>query len=315
MPQKLTKHKFIVKAIEIHKNEYDYSQVDYVNNATKVKILCRHHGIFSQTPRDHLVGKGCMLCSFERKSLGQRMSLEDFISKAESIHKNKYDYSLVEFTNNRTKIKIVCPEHGVFEQKLSLHLLGSGCSECGVISRAQTHLLSTKQFIDLSLKKHGDIYDYSTTIYINAKTPVLIKCKNHGLFTQKPNDHLDGHGCGKCAKNVSNMETAWLDLQLVPKENRNITLKIGSQRFYVDGYYNGIIYEFYGDFWHGNPLFYPSNDYCKVTRKTFGEMYNRTIIRKQILQDHGFVVISEWENNFRETYEKLRRSGWRSSSN
>lgn len=307
MPAKLNIQDFISKANEIHGSKYDYRLVEYKNNSIKVKVVCKEHGIFLQTPRDHLTGRGCVPCSLERKSSSQRMSGEDFLLKAVEVHGRKYDYSMVVFLNNKSRIWIICSEHGGFEQTLSLHLSGSGCPQCGFQRRAQTHLSSTSDFIISATKKHGNRYSYDFSDYVSAMTPIKIICRKHGAFMQKPSDHLDGHGCAKCAKTVSNMETYWLNTHQIPEESRNISVYAGSRRFYVDGYYNGIIYEFYGDFWHGNPELYQPQDHCKVTKKTFGEMYNKTIERKKFLEEHGFQVVCEWESNFRKTYEELRK--------
>lgn len=75
----------------------------------KVKIICEKHGIFEQTPAHHMRGNGCQLCSENKK-----MTNGDFIGKVKEIHGNRYDYSLVEYTNSNTKVKIICEEHGEF---------------------------------------------------------------------------------------------------------------------------------------------------------------------------------------------------------
>ena len=115
---------FIAKAKLIHGNKYDYSLVDYKNNSTKVKIICPIHGVFEQTPHDHLQKKQCKRCA-------NVTNTEDFIAKSKIIHNNQYDYSLVDYKNTRENIKIICPIHGVFEQKPYIHLQGSGCKICG----------------------------------------------------------------------------------------------------------------------------------------------------------------------------------------
>lgn len=52
MPIKVTTESFIIKAIEVHGDLYDYSLTNSVNSSTKkVKILCREHGEFLQTPK------------------------------------------------------------------------------------------------------------------------------------------------------------------------------------------------------------------------------------------------------------------------
>jgi hypothetical protein len=58
---------------------------------------------------------------------------------------------------------------------------------------------TTEQFIENSIKIHGDTYDYSKVEYVSNKVKVCIICKEHGDFLQTPNDHIGGHGCRKCS--------------------------------------------------------------------------------------------------------------------
>src|SRR5260370_16471255 len=90
------------------------------------------HGHFRQEPRHHLNGHGCPNC-FHPKS---RDTVDDFIRKANEVHNDKYTY-LREYVNSRTKITIICPIHGYFQQKPSTHLEGKGCPMCGDIARAE----------------------------------------------------------------------------------------------------------------------------------------------------------------------------------
>ena len=62
--------------------------------------------------------------------------------------------------------------------------------------------LTTKQFIEKSIKIHGNLYDYSKTNYTGTHNKVIIVCKIHGEFTQTPSNHYK-HKCSKC-KNDSN---------------------------------------------------------------------------------------------------------------
>lgn len=118
---------FIEKAKTIHGNKYDYSKTDYIKSSEKIKIICPEHGMFLQTPNSHLSGKGCKLCGRERT----KNSLNDIIKKANEIHNNKYDYSLVIYKNMNTKVKIVCPMHGIFEQSFHAHIIsGQECPKC-----------------------------------------------------------------------------------------------------------------------------------------------------------------------------------------
>ena len=124
---------------------------------------------------------------------------KDFIEKANKVHENKYDYSKVEYKNNRIKVCIICPEHGEFLQIPNNHLRGKGCPVCGKERRDLLNTSNTNEFINKARKIHGDKYDYSKVEYINSQTKVCIICSEHGEFWQRPNNHLNGQGCIKCS--------------------------------------------------------------------------------------------------------------------
>ena len=140
---------------------------------------------------------------------------EQFVEKARKVHGNRYDYSKVVYINNRTKVIIICPEHGEFKQTPN-HLLGrkTGCPKCSKILGNQKHIKTTDWFIEAARKVHGDLYDYSLSEYKGTKEPVKIICKKHGIFFQKPNYHLSGNGCPKC-------NTPKLEIELMQKLEEN----------------------------------------------------------------------------------------------
>ena len=133
------KKEFIEKAKEVHGDKYDYSKVEYVNNHTKVCIICPEHDEFWQTPNNHVHGQGCPYCY--KQGIGKKIKNEkrikiktikkDFVEKAKEIHGDKYDYSKVNYINRNTKVCIICPEHGEFWQTPKNHLCGQGCPHCG----------------------------------------------------------------------------------------------------------------------------------------------------------------------------------------
>ena len=100
--------KFVEKAKSVHGDKYDYSLVDYTESKNKVIIICSKHGEFKQRASGHLSGYGCSKCSYEK----QKLTLNEFLVKGKKVHGNKYDYSLVDYKNYDTKVKIVCPVHG-----------------------------------------------------------------------------------------------------------------------------------------------------------------------------------------------------------
>lgn len=194
----MTTEEFVRRATEIHHGYYDYSKVCYVNNHTKVIITCPKHGDFEQDPSYHLKGGGCWKCYGERTSKRLFYGKEKFIKLARKKHGDKYDYSQVEYVDGHTKVKIVCPIHGAFKQTPSEHLSGKGCKKCGVDKRAKTRTQNTEIFIRRAKAIHGDHYDYSKSVYVNNRQPLIITCPKHGDFLQSPNTHLDNHGCPYC---------------------------------------------------------------------------------------------------------------------
>lgn len=127
MRKRLTNEQFEKRAKSIHGDKYDYSLVEYKTTKQKVKIICKLHGVFEQVPNKHLLGRGCQKCG---KSL--KLNNSDFIERSKLIHNNKYDYSITQYKNARTKVRIICSIHGVFQQYSHSHLKGHGCYKCSV---------------------------------------------------------------------------------------------------------------------------------------------------------------------------------------
>lgn len=129
---------------------------------------------------------------------------------------------------------------------------------------------------------------------------VYIKCKKCFISREKHTHALGDNLCRYCAMNsVSKLEKEWLDSLNIPIENRQKTLKVNNKVIYVDAIYNNIIYEFNGDFWHGNPKKYKQDKMNEISKKTFGELYNNTIKKEQFLKENGYNVISVWESDWK----------------
>lgn len=197
MSKRQTKEEFKYKSNIVHKNKFDYSLVNYVNNHTKVIIICPIHGEFEQIPNSHLLGKGCKKCGVESAHKIQTKSVEDYVKDFQKVHYDKYDYSNLERLPNR-RVKILCKKHGDFIQSISDHLGGHGCSKCGDESVSLNLRRTLQDFIIKSTNKHGDFYDYKKVEYISGKKKVIIGCNKHGDFKQEPENHIAGAGCPKC---------------------------------------------------------------------------------------------------------------------
>ena len=118
-----------------------------------------------------------------------------FIEKAKLVHGEKYDYSLVDYTESKNKVIIICSEHGEFQQRASGHLSGFGCSKCS----HEKQKLTFNEFKEKAKTIHGNKYDYRLVDYINYDTKVKIICSVHGEFQQTPSNHLKGKDCELCS--------------------------------------------------------------------------------------------------------------------
>lgn len=190
----LSKEQLILIFKQVHGNKYDYSKVKYKGSKIKVEIVCSEHGSFFQTSGSHKNGQGCPSCSGTKA-----LNTELIIQKFQEIHGNRYDYSRVKYVNTSTKVEIICPEHGLFFQSPDHHKRGVRCPIC-----AGGIILSREQVISAFEEVHGNRYDYSKVVYVNAKTKVEIVCHIHGQFFQSPESHKSGKGCYTCNKGWSN---------------------------------------------------------------------------------------------------------------
>ena len=290
MPTKKSREQFISEAIKIHGDKYDYSFVNYINNKTKIKILCKiHDRIFEQAPQDHLQGQGCPKCGKEITK--EKLKNNGFIKQAKLKFGNKYDYSFVDYINNNTKIKIICKEcekelnispkdflrrghkcifkknvkldkaikQNLFKLNLETKYLDkfqydekdyktnkdkmyffcndcgnmvsirpdtllanhtvNGCKWCELILKRKRNSETRKtkeQFIEDAIKIHGNEYNYSKIKYVNNKIPIEIfhnKCGK--IFWQSPLKHLQGSGCLKCCGRDRTTEEAIEDLKSI----------------------------------------------------------------------------------------------------
>jgi len=197
MPRKLNTEEFIKKARKTHGPIYNYDQTVYLGYHKNIIVNCETHGDFSVRADHHIEGQGCPVCLQEYRKL----TLENFIERANFIHNNKYSYENSEYVNFHTKIKILCPVHEVFEQTPASHLQGHGCPTCG-----NTKKLTHDDFVRKANESHFDKYDYSEVNYINYETKVKIICPVHGEFWQTPSNHIFSHGCPKCTSQESPQE-------------------------------------------------------------------------------------------------------------
>lgn len=131
VPQHVRTQFYIEKAVQRHGNTYNYTSfVPGPTTRDLVTIICKKHGTFSQQLNQHLSGSGCEKCYLERIAQTRTKPHNQFVQEAAKVHNNFYTYPEVPQSNCKTKVPIVCPEHGVFKQERRAHLKGSGCPQC-----------------------------------------------------------------------------------------------------------------------------------------------------------------------------------------
>ena len=282
---------FINKANKVHNGKYDYSKVEYVNAKTKICIICPEHGEFWQTPHNHLQGQGCPKCSATLK-----LSKDVFIEISNKKHNGKYDYSKVKYINNRTKVCIICPEHGEFWQTPSNHMYGYGCAKCANSLNAENHTSNTDIFIEKAKLIHLNKYDYSKVKYINNRTKVCIICPEHGEFWQTPDAHLSNKGCPKCGRVMSNPEDEIVNvLDKFCSQQRNHTILKGKELdIFIPSLKIGI--EYNGLRWHS---------------EEFGKDHRYHLDKLNKCNEQGIKLIQifedEWINHRKICESKLRQ--------
>lgn len=123
--------------------DFDFQEVQYSGVYNKVKIICRKHGEFQKSPNFLLKGVGCPECNTYNK-----MDRDKFIERANILYNNKFIYDEnFEYSNSRSKVKILCPKHGYFHQLANNHLQGHSCNKCNNRSKSEIiieNLLSSK---------------------------------------------------------------------------------------------------------------------------------------------------------------------------
>lgn len=149
---KITKDIFLDRCKEKYNDRFDYSNINYVNRTTLVKIICKKHGEFEVTPKQHLNSCGCPGCCKENRAKGRTLSKEYWLNECYKKHGNKYDYSKVNYNNGNTIVEIICPIHGSFFQKAYNHSHGAGCPKC-----IESHL---EEEIRILLEANNITYEY-----------------------------------------------------------------------------------------------------------------------------------------------------------
>lgn len=110
--------------------------------------------------------------------MSKKKTTEQFIEEAKMVHGNKYDYSLVNYINNKTPICIICPKHGKFKQIPSDHLNGRGCNLCSkLVHDTESFIEQAKNSIENKYNIKPNFLDGLEADFLLEKEKIVIECQ------------------------------------------------------------------------------------------------------------------------------------------
>lgn len=196
----------------VHGDAYDYSTVTDADLGTgKVTITCREHGPFEQLISSHLGGHGCRKCY--DATIGER-SIKPWHEMLEAFteaHGDRYCYSESSYQNAKSRVTIVCKDHGPFDQVAADHAAGHGCPACARVTTSNARREGDEYFLEKAKALGDNKYEYRRVVRSGRTTRIEIICPDHGPFMQIAGDHYRGNGCPACvalANPKANIEIA-----------------------------------------------------------------------------------------------------------
>ncbi|MDR1019014.1 MAG: hypothetical protein LBM02_09990 [Lachnospiraceae bacterium] len=227
---------FIERAVNKHGCKYNYSKVNYINPKSKVQIICPIHGSFFQRPTNHLSGRGCNKCANSTISVKLKKDENEALNNIPDLIKNKYNYSLSEYKGSNSKIKIICPEHGIFKQNYNNHVKGHiGCKKCNNMGTSKMEKEIAKFVKELNINIEENNTEILNGKELDIYIPELkIAIEFNGLYWHSDlfkdkNYHLNKlEECNsKGIRLIQIFEDEWLNKpEIVKSRLRNILGKI-----------------------------------------------------------------------------------------
>lgn len=206
MARRLTPQQFLEKVRKLHGDQYDLSEIEYIDAKTPIRVICPLHGPFQTSPGHFSSTKptGCSKCGRHSTTESRRKTTVQFIASARKVHGDLYDYSKTVYRQNKAKVEIICRSHGVFLQTPSNHLTGFGCPKCGRERTEQSIHLTPKEFFARASVAHKHRYKYPDQTYGGPDSTIRAICSKHGEFLSGARNHLwNKRGCPDCGREAS----------------------------------------------------------------------------------------------------------------
>lgn len=280
-------------------NKYKIIFNDFKDKFSKIILICPIHGEIECTYRAHIRSvTGCHKCS------GHRLSNSEIIEKLKLLYKEyPYNFDHIKCTKDRDIVNPYCIKHKIYwNVELRYLYEGSGCLKCKSETLHNLKIFSQ----DIFNKKANTIWhnQFEYEKYNGLKSKINIKCKEcNQISNVSAKKHLKGRkGCDNChiEKQISYIEKRWIKLFNIPEEFQRFRIKLNDKIYYADGFdpLTNTIYEFYGDYFHGNPKIYLPEKTNDLNKINLGTLYNKTIERENILKTK-YNLITIWEADYK----------------
>lgn len=271
VPRKLTNQEFLDKANVANDFKYTYPE-EYINNSTKINIICSIHGAFKTSPMHHMKGHGCPKC------VGKNKTHDEVVQQINAIHGE--NYTLMEsYKSAIKKINVYCKHHGIFITNVNILLNGYGCPKCSNCYR-RTHDEFVQE-VKQKLPGYKVLSDFE-----NVTKKVAIECDSGHIYYTSPSNILDGHRCAKCANVGQGVKKTFFEFVQQANKKHNFVYE------YVGDYVGAnikteIVCKKHGPFYMkpSKHLFGQGCPRCKVSN---GE---RTV--RSILEQHNIAYTSQ----------------------
>lgn len=372
MPKKLTQEECIDRMIQTHGTKYDYSLVRFTNSKSKIDIICPIHGKFTQTPEAHYSGQGCPNCrltktietNLKKHGVKWNSQIPSKIEKTKKTNLERYGHENIAHGILKEKVEQTNLErysgHPRKNRQVQEKQKATNLERYGVECVTQSPLIRNKQK-QTNLKKYGfvnplqnhEVYEKAKQTclkrfgYIKplqspvikqqriesninkygVKNPTQLVLKDILVFIEDYNwlfdqyilqnktalqisdelnisdvtigTYLRDHEIAiKYSYSSSYKALMWLEQLNIP--NMIIEYPIPGTKYKGDGYCaeTNTIYEFYGDYWHGNPEIYKPDTVNVVVGKIMRVLYENTITREELIKSMGYNIITMWEHTF-----------------